>query len=51
MRLAMRRQRNIATVAEDSQFGCTGCAEMVGNMKWVNFGPHAGKLETGHGVN
>jgi hypothetical protein len=54
MHLVLRRQRNIATVAMARRLAVR-LYWMWRNgweyMKWVKFGPHAGKLESGHGVN
>ena len=54
MHLVLRRQRNIATVAMARRLAVR-LYWMWRNgweyVKWVKFGPHAGKLESGHGVN
>src|SRR3984957_7142551 len=52
--LVLRRQRNIATVAMARRLAVR-LYWMWRNgweyVKWVKFGPHAGELESGHGVN
>jgi transposase len=54
MHLALRRHRNIATMAMARRLAVR-LYWMWRNgweyMQWVKFGPHAGELESGHGVN